>query len=118
MREGDERPHWGLGEFPDVAEFFPPASLEPARRPPSVHAMPPTAQAAVSKGRLQRTDFGKLLLTNGGFLLGCDGRTYYAAHTENVLAIRRAAPFRISSLPPGLPRPPRTGETLPYTPPR
>jgi hypothetical protein len=80
--------------------------------------MPRAAQQTISEGRIPRERFGEILLTSGGFTGDREGAIYYAAHTENVLAIRMAAPFQVSGPPPGLPaRPIRTGECIPFTPP-
>jgi hypothetical protein len=116
MRSGDEQRLWGLEEFPDLKEFFPAASLEPARRPPTAHVMPRTLQTLISKQGVLREKFSSLLASNGGFMQGCNKRMYYAAHTENVLAIRRKAPFKLSGLPPNVPsRADRSGECVEIT---
>lgn len=118
----DERPNWGLHEFPGIIDLLPARSLEPGRRPPTFHALPRLMQrhATTVKGGTQsvRQSLQGLFFSSGGFTFAANGQGYFVAHTENSLEIRRTVPLTVSGLPPDLGvTSVRPGESIPYTPP-
>src|SRR5712691_6026852 len=106
IRAEDERRHWQLGQFPVMARLLPPASLSPARRPPTWRPMVRAAEQVLAGGRSP----SGLLVTCGGFARAPSGQYYFVAHCENSLFVRQQAGFQVSAPPSGIPASFRVGE--------
>jgi hypothetical protein len=117
IRAGNEREFWELDTVPDLRDCLPPVSLSPLRRPPTGRAMVQAAQKLVGSNAIPRSGWPQVLVTCGGFACAPSGQTYFVAHCENSLYVRRKAGFKVSAPPPGIPPDPRVGECLPFTPP-
>ncbi len=113
IRNGDERRHWRLDQFPVLSRFLPPVSLSPARRPPTWRAMARAAEQALAKGGSP----DKVLVTCGGFTSSPSGQTMFVAHCENCLYVRAKAGLQAAAPPPGVLPGFRVGEVIPFQPP-
>jgi hypothetical protein len=113
IREGDERRHWQLDQFPYLAQYMPAASLSPARRPPTWRAMVRAAEDTLAQG----SSPSNMMLTCGGFCRSSSAQMYFVTHCENCLYVRAKAGFRILAPPPGIPPEFRVGEVIPFQPP-
>lgn len=83
VREGDERRHWQLDQFPGIAPYLPLVSLSPARRPPTWRAMLRAAEQSMAPGYSPTS----VTVSAGGIFRSKSGQTFFVAQCENCLYV-------------------------------
>jgi hypothetical protein len=116
IREGAERKHWDLTAFPDLGPFMPPVSLSPLRRPPTWRPMVRSAQLTLKAKPLPRKRWSEMVVPLGEVERAPSGESFFVAHCENSLYVRRRAGFHVAPPPQGVPSNPRVGECFPCKP--